>query len=115
MGARVRVPRAPPYLIQTSVRAEVYIENLALGTLALYFATHAAGEHEERRLQLDLAAVGLTLGVSFWSQLNTVFYGVAILTFWVIETPALLPRRAAGRARPSCSEAHRYDLSRVIP
>ena len=81
------------YLIWTVVVARgAYAETLALGTLAAYFAlrsVEAETAHEERN---SLIAVGLTLGLSFWTHFNTVIYGAAILLFWAIERPRLIAR-----------------------
>lgn len=89
-----------PYFIETSLRAEVYIEVLALGTIALVLALRAVTQQHGPRLARELALLGLVLGLAFWEQVNAVFYGSAIVLFWLVERPSLL-RAAALWALPS--------------
>ena len=81
------------YLVWTVVVARgAYAETLALGTLAAYFALSAVGAEDPRRERAALVGAGLALGVSFWTHLNTVIYGSAILLFWLVERPRLVRR-----------------------
>ena len=81
------------YLVWTVIVARgAYAETLALGTLAGYFALGAVDAPSPRAERNALIGVGLALGVSFWTHFNTVIYGAAILLFWAIERPRLIPR-----------------------
>lgn len=83
----------PTYLLWTCVRARgAYSETLALGTLAFFFALRALAPLDEREESRCLAAVGLVLGLSFWTHLLTVLWAVPVLILWLWERPALLRR-----------------------
>jgi len=83
----------PIYLIWTVVVARgAYAETLALGTLASYLALRAVNAETPREERNALVGVGLALGLAFWTHFNTVIYGTAILLFWLIEKPKLVPR-----------------------
>jgi dolichyl-phosphate-mannose-protein mannosyltransferase/F5/8 type C domain-containing protein len=84
----------PCFLVWNVVVARgAYSETLALGTLAAWFALRAAGAEDRSRERRALIATGISLGLSFWTHLNTVIYGAAILVFWLIERPKLLGKR----------------------
>jgi hypothetical protein len=83
----------PIYLVWTVIVARgAYSETLALGTLGAYFALRAVNAETARDETRALVGVGLALGLSFWTHLNTVIYGAAIVLFWSIERPRLLGR-----------------------
>ncbi len=85
----------PCFLVSNVVVARGgYSETLALGTLAAWFALRAAGAEDLTTERRALVATGITLGLSFWTHLNTVIYGTAIVAFWAIERPKLLGKRA---------------------
>jgi F5/8 type C domain/Dolichyl-phosphate-mannose-protein mannosyltransferase len=85
----------PCFLVSNVVVARGgYSETLALGTLAAWFALRAAGAEDLTTERRALVATGITLGLSFWTHLNTVIYGTAIVAFWAIERPKLLGNRA---------------------
>ncbi len=102
----------PIYLVWTVVIARgAYAETLALGTLAAYLALRAANAEEPRAERDALIGTGLALGLSFWTHLNTVIYGVAIVLFWLIERPRRLGRATlwAGGAFFLASAPFWYD------
>jgi 4-amino-4-deoxy-L-arabinose transferase-like glycosyltransferase len=81
----------PCFLVWNVVVARgAYSETLALGTLASYLACRAVNEGDSREERRALVAVGITLGLSFWTHLNTVIYGAAIVAFWMVERPRTL-------------------------
>jgi hypothetical protein len=83
----------PLYLVWTVIVARgAYSETLALGTLGAYFALRAVNAETARGERNALVGVGLALGLSFWTHMNTVIYGAAIVLFWSIERPRLLGR-----------------------
>lgn len=83
----------PIYLVWTAIVARgAYVETLALGTLAAYFALRAVNAENAPEERRALIGVGLTLGVAFWTHFNTVIFGVAILLFWAVERPRLIGR-----------------------
>jgi hypothetical protein len=82
----------PPCLLvwNVVVARGAYSETLALGTLASYLALRAVNHGDSREERRTLVGVGITLGLSFWTHLNTVIYGVAIVAFWMLEEPRTL-------------------------
>ncbi len=81
----------PIYLVWTAVVARgAYSETLALGTLACSFALRAVDAETSADERRALIGAGAALGLSFWTHLNTVIYGTAILAFWLIEKPRLV-------------------------
>jgi hypothetical protein len=91
----------PTYLIWTCVTARgAYSETLALGTLASYFALRALEAKDDREENRLLGIIGAILGLSFWTHMITVFWGVAILLLWLLERPSLVWRAVRFAALP---------------
>jgi hypothetical protein len=82
-----------------------YAETLALGTLASYFAFKATAEGDLRLQRRALIACGFSLGLGLWTHLNIAVYAAAILSFWLIERPALVHVAPRPHSATSCCSA----------
>lgn len=82
-----------------------YAETLALGTLASYFAFKATAEGDLRLQRRALIACWFSLGLGLWTHLNIAVYAAAILSFWLIERPALVRVAPRPHSATSCCSA----------